>query len=75
MKEEFRKYIDKAIERFFIFHELEGNNDNIRAFSLMLRIDAFTPEPPNEPFGHSLVTLAHKRHSPTLTATDYTKLT
>lgn len=60
MKKEFKKYIDKAVERFYLFHELKGNNDDIRAFSFMLRVDAFTPEPPNEPFGHSLVQLTEK---------------
>jgi len=61
MKEEFKKYIYQAVERFLFSHKLEGNNDDIRAFSIMLRVDAFTPDTPNEPFGHSLVNLAKKQ--------------
>ncbi len=61
MKAEFKKYIDEALERFLVIHELKGNNDDLRAFAFMLRVDAFTPEPPNEPFWHSLVNLTEKK--------------
>lgn len=50
MKKEFKKYIDKAVERFYQFHELKGTNEDIRAFSVMLQIDAMTSQPPSSTF-------------------------
>lgn len=69
MKKEFKKYIDKAVERFYQFHELKCTNEDIRAFSVMLQIDAMTSQPPSSTFWESLVELTkeQKKHLKSIT--------
>lgn len=59
MKEQFKQYIDKALERFLVMHELKGNNEDIKAFCVMLQIDAMTSQPPSSPYWQSVPELTN----------------